>query len=228
MLLASGGGALVGSALVTLFHRDGPSTFERRAFSRSLVATVLRDRRTGLAIGGYLGHMWERYAMWTWLPTFLAASLAARTPGLAPSVRTVADLFGFAAIAAGGLGCVWGGWAATRHGYARVVTWSMLASGACALGIGVAFGSHAWLLLTLASVWGFFVVADSAQFSALVTELAPSHAVGTALMPRRRRSRSRWQRFSQPGALTFGWRRAFPVLASAWFARGAWPPRSAA
>ncbi len=30
-------------------------------------------------------------------------------------------------------------------------------------------------------VWGFFVVADSAQFSTLVTEVAPRHAVGTAL-----------------------------------------------
>ena len=30
-------------------------------------------------------------------------------------------------------------------------------------------------------MWGFFVIADSAQFSVLVTESVPPHAVGTAL-----------------------------------------------
>ena len=40
--------------------------------------------------------------------------------------------------------------------------------------------SRAWLLL-LVAIWGFSVVADSAQFSALVSERAPADAVGTAL-----------------------------------------------
>jgi MFS family permease len=76
---------------------------------------------------------------------------------------------------------VWGGWAAGRLGYARVVTWAMAISGACCVLIGFAYGGPAAALVPLALVWGFFVVADSAQFSALVTEVAPQHAVGTAL-----------------------------------------------
>jgi hypothetical protein len=87
----------------------------------------------------------------------------------------------FGAIAAGGAGAVWGGRAARRLGYARVVTIAMAISGACSLIVGVLFGRSLWLLAPVVLVWGFFVVADSAQFSAMVTELSPAHAVGTAL-----------------------------------------------
>ena len=182
VLLIASAGAVLAALLVGAGYRDGPFPFARRPFAWSLVATVVRHRETRLAIAGYLGHMWELYAMWTWLPAFVAASLAARAAAgheaLAP--HTV-DLITFGGIAAGGLGCVWGGWAAGRIGYARVVTLSMVVSGICAAAIGLVFGAVPWMLVAVAWVWGFFVVADSAQFSAMVTEAAPGHAVGTAL-----------------------------------------------
>jgi sugar phosphate permease len=58
---------------------------------------------------------------------------------------------------------------------------AMAASGACAIAIGLTFGRSPWILAPLALAWGFFVIADSAQFSVLVTESVPAHAVGTAL-----------------------------------------------
>lgn len=170
VVLAASVGALLAAVLVASTYHDGPYPFESRPFSWGLVGTVVRDRRTRLAIGGYLGHMWELYAMWTWVPAFLAASAG----------RPV-DALAFGSIAIGGLGCIWGGWAADRWGRERLVNLAMALSGSCALVIGFSFGGNLALVTALAWCWGFFVVADSAQFSALVTEVTPAHAVGTAL-----------------------------------------------
>ena len=174
--------AALAALLVGGAYREGPYAFERRPFSWGLVGTVLRDRRWRLATAGYLGHMWELYAFWTWIVAFLAASAAARA-GIpwAGEYSPGVELAAFAAIAIGGPACVWGGRVADRVGREKLAIRALTASGACALLAGLLFGSTPWLLVPLALVWGWFVIADSAQFSALVTELSPSHAVGTAL-----------------------------------------------
>ena len=176
------GGASIGAAVAGLIvlagYRDGPFAFARRPFDWGLVGTVMRHRPTRLAILGYLGHMWELYAMWVLVTPFFRELLASRGGG---AEWGGAGLVGFAVIAAGGPGSVLAGRYADRLGRERVAAAAMAVSGLCAVTIGWLGGAPLALLVAIALVWGFTVVADSAQFSALVTEVAPPHAVGTAL-----------------------------------------------
>lgn len=165
--------AIVAAALVLVGYSDGPHAFAPRPFSWRLAGTVLGSRKWRLATASYLGHMFELYAFWTWIGAFLAA-------GLVASAARISFLT-FVIIAIGGIGCVWGGLYADRRGRERLVKIALIASGTCCLASALMFGRSVWLMLPFALVWSFFVIADSAQFSALVTESVEPHAVGTAL-----------------------------------------------
>jgi len=169
----------VAAALMVLAgYRDGPHAFARRPFSWGLVGQVLRHRPTMLATGGYLGHMWELYAGWLLAAPFFTAWYALRGH---PEAEALGALWGFAVIAAGAVGAVVAGTWADRWGRGRVANAAMAVSGICSLTLGWLLAAPIWVVGGVALVWGTTIVADSAQFSAVVTEVAPSHAVGTAL-----------------------------------------------
>jgi MFS family permease len=180
VVLTASLGAVIAGLLVAFGYRDGPYPFASRPFSWGHVRDVVRVREWRLATGSYLGHMFELYAFWTWIPAFLAASVAATAGGRYRAPRAI-SLLAFATIAIGGFGSVWGGVFADKRGRERLVSISLFMSGSCCLLSGFLFGGPIWVLGALAMAWGFFVIADSAQFSTLVTESVPPHAVGTAL-----------------------------------------------
>ncbi len=100
-----------------------------------------------------------------------------------PGMKVVAGWYreGRGLVGCGALGCWLGGKYADRWGRTLVTSAAMAVSGACALAAGVVFGRPLAVLVPLLLVWGVAVVADSAQFSAAVSELAPRVLVGTAL-----------------------------------------------
>ena len=215
VILTASGCAMVAALLIAVFYADGPYPFPPRPFSWSLVRTVFDRREWRLATGGYLGHMFELYSFWTWIPLFIGASIAAQ-PSVGDAGTRLVSLIAFGTIAIGGAGCVWGGLAADARGRERLVMLAMGASGTCSLLIPIVFGRSLWVLAPLALVWGFFVVADSAQFSALVTESVPSHAVGTALTVQTSLGFLLTMVSIQlvpPVVKLVGWRWAFPMLA---------------
>jgi MFS family permease len=158
--------------LLALAVRDGPYPFPPAAFDPHQARRVFANRGVRLASLGYFGHMWELYAMWAWFVVFYSTAVAG---GAEAAYAT------FAVIAAGALGCWVGGILGDRIGRPETTALAMAISGACALLIGLFLDAPAWVVLAIGLVWGFTVVADSAQFSTLVTEHADQAYVGTAL-----------------------------------------------
>jgi MFS family permease len=168
---------LVGGLITELTVKQGPFPFPTATFNPSQAGRVLANRGVRLATIGYVGHMWELFAMYAWFSIFFAEALT--THGV--TVGSTAAYATFAIFLAGGLGCWGGGIMADRWGRTKTTMLMMVISGSCAVFIGLLFGSSPWLVLLVGLVWGFTVVADSAQFSTMVTELADQSYVGTAL-----------------------------------------------
>jgi MFS family permease len=114
--------------------------------------------------------------MWSWIPVFLAASLAATGVDSAD-----APFAAFTVVAAGGIGCVVAGALADRYGRTTLTVAAMALSGSSAIVTGLLFGAAPALVVGVAVIWGVTVVADSAQFSTAISELAPPGTAGSAL-----------------------------------------------
>ncbi len=167
----------IGALLFLLFAREGPYPFGKAVFEPSRIGQVFREKPLLLANLGYLGHMWELYAMWAWLLAYTRAAFEAQAIGTAAT----ASLSTFVVVASGILGCLLGGYLSDRIGRTATTAGMMIVSGSCALLMGFLFTGPLWLFMLVAIVWGISVVGDSAQFSAAVTELADRRFVGTAL-----------------------------------------------
>ncbi|GLQ56206.1 MFS transporter [Devosia nitrariae] len=166
----------IGAIIFLLRAREGPYPFSRAVFDPRQIGRVLRNRGVALANLGYFGHMWELYAMWGWFLAFAGAGFGG---GMLSASQL--SLLVFAVIATGVLGCLLGGVLADRIGRTATTALMMITSGACALLIGLVFTGPFWLFVVVALIWGISVIGDSAQFSAMTTEVGDSDLVGTAL-----------------------------------------------
>ena len=177
-LLIASGCALAAAALIG-FAGIGPNRAPTPRFDPHAALSAWRDLPLRLANLGYLGHMWELYAMWAWIGVFFNASFALTLP--ADTAPMAARLAAFVTIASGAIGSIGAGVLADRLGRTTLTIAAMAVSGTCAATIGFLFGGPPLALIALGVIWGISIVADSAQFSASIAELADRERVGTML-----------------------------------------------
>lgn len=178
VIVISSATTLLGGLIAEYWASDGPNTFPPATFNPRQIGRSFADRGIRLANLGYFGHMWELYAMWSWIAVFYGDQLAEQDVG---NASRLAALAAFGAIGVGALGCYVGGVLGDRWGRTRFTSLAMVLSGAGAITVGLLRHAHPVVILVVALIWGFWVVADSAQFSTMVTELADQSYVGTAV-----------------------------------------------
>ena len=176
--IAASSAAAILAAVLIRFAETGPNLSGAAPFNPAAILEAWRNRPLRLANLGYLGHMWELYAMWGWIGFYLSRSFT--DSGLSAPVYW-AGVATFCVIAAGGVGSLAGGLFADRMGRTTLTIGAMAISGGCALGVGFVYGGAPMVMVALCIIWGITVVADSAQFSSCVIELADPRYIGTML-----------------------------------------------
>lgn len=167
--------ALFGGILILLFVGDGPYKKASYEFKPSTTFKVFYSANFRSAAFGYFGHMWELYAFWSFVPVIL---LSYQTHH-----HMSANVYGWAfiIISVGSIGCVAGGYLSQKIGSARVAFYSLMISGTCCLLSAFIHQLPVVVFYLFMLLWGFFVIADSPQFSTMIAQLAPSSNKGTAL-----------------------------------------------
>ena len=171
-LLIASGLTVLGGLLADRGCSAGPYTVAAARFDPSQLRVILSNREFRLASAGYFGHMWELYAMWAWVAAFYTDALDS---------RRAASFAAFAVIGIGAAGSVYAGLVSDRKSRAAAAALAMRWSASVAIVIGFLVDGPTMVVLGAGLVWGFWVVADSAQFSTIVTEVIDDRYVGTAL-----------------------------------------------
>ena len=175
--LASAASALGG--ILCLMTSLGPQHSRALRFDARIITSAWTNRRVRLAYAGYLGHMWELYAMWAWVAVATSVSYSATLP--APDAEWLSKVTAFVAIGSGGIACVFAGRLADRIGKAEVTIIAMVLSGTSAVAAGLTFGGPVWITFMIVIVWGISIIPDSALFSALVADASPPEQSGSLM-----------------------------------------------
>ncbi len=164
----------LGGVLVYSLIPDGPFRAPASKLDLTKAFTIFKDKQFRTYTFGYVGHMWELYAFWAFIPIILQSSSTENSTLNIP-------LWSFIIIAIGSFGCIIGGHLSSKFGNRRIAITALISSGIYCLILPFIDHSNSTTLTGLLLFWGMAVIADSPLFSALVALNAPQEFRGTAL-----------------------------------------------
>lgn len=176
VLVATSALAIIGGLAVGLFVPNGPYRKSSVRPNFSAFFKIFQQSNFRAAAFGYFGHMWELYAVWTFIPLILA-----HYQQLHPNIDFNISIWSFLIIASGGLACILGGYWSIKVGSGKTAFVALLISLICCLISPFLYELPYWLFIFILLIWGMNVVADSPQFSTLVAHNADPKVKGTAL-----------------------------------------------
>jgi len=177
LVMVTVAGSWAAAAIMWFLVHDPP---QRSSTPFSFDPRILKDRPLLFVNLGYVGHMWELYAMWAWIGPYLIHVLEQQ--GRSSDAAT--DLGGqlaFAIVGIGALACAVAGFLGDRFGRTLTTSALLVVSAACSLTFGFLDTAPIAIIALIGLVYGFSIVGDSPLYSAGVTELAPRERIGTAL-----------------------------------------------
>ena len=160
---------------------DGPHLITNKKSSFRLLdqfSELLKNKKYLASALGYFGHMWELYAFWTCVPLLITISISQHQ---IHHQEFLVSLLSFLIIGLGFVSCVFGGILAKSVNSSRVASLSLAFSLSICLIYPLVGNLYFFIDLALLMLWGFFVISDSPQFSAISASVCSQHLVGTAL-----------------------------------------------
>ena len=160
---------------------DGPHLITNKKSSFRLLdqfSELLKNKKYLASAIGYFGHMWELYAFWTCVPILITISISQHQ---IHDQEFLVSLLSFLIIGLGFVSCVLGGILAKSLNSSRIASLSLAFSLSICVIYPLAGNLNFFIDLGLLMLWGFFVISDSPQFSAISARVCPQHLVGTAL-----------------------------------------------
>ncbi|CAN5636576.1 MFS transporter [soil metagenome] len=179
VLIVAAAASIAAAVIAATAIRPGPRHCpDRITWNPRHAYAIFADRAPRLVSLSYLGHMWELYALWTWLPAFVIGR--GRQRDALSALPTGVIVFATIGLA-GAVGCVLGGWASDRFGRRPAAVTALVGSGSCCALSPAFFVAPTIVLIAFLAIWGAAAVADSGVFSTTLSETTDQRVIGTAL-----------------------------------------------
>jgi MFS family permease len=171
--------SILAAILILSIHIPSSIRIEGNTLTIAKFKSVFKKKNL-LINGGYTGHCWELYAMWSWIGPFLVYYFSTQGFEKETAIK-VGNTTGALIIIIGGIATYIGGRLSDKFGHGQTASAFLLISIMCSLLIGWLTYVPIVIMLVIAFIYGFTIVADSPIYNTAISEVTDPELLGIAL-----------------------------------------------